>query len=80
MPNDSHYPSGMTARDIPGWDSMDVEECLSYNADSSHCKDTCNEIQRMECMKAGHDDGKHWDECEFCAQARLEAEYYKEDG
>ena len=72
--DDGSYPSGVGPHNIPGWNDIDVEECLSKNADSSHCRNSCGEIQRMECMKAGHDTGEHWDYCYYCKQARLEAE------
>ena len=71
------YPEGVSPRDIPGWESGDVEKCLSNNADSDYCKYECGTIQRMECMKASHEDGKCWTECYYCEQKRLEAEYYE---
>ena len=71
----NNYPEGVSPKDIPGWESDDVENCLSKNADSDSCKYECNDIQRMECMRASHEDGKHWDDCYYCEQTRLEAEY-----
>ena len=68
------YPDGMSAKDIPGWESDDVESCQSKNADSDYCKYECSTIQRMECTKASHDEGKCWSKCYYCLQARLEAE------